>query len=104
MNTALWIVQGFLALVFTYSAIVKGTWDRDRLVKSGWCRARRPPPHARERNLREGCSDHAPGVRLPPIPASVAREPMARAGSSPAPPGSIAGTEYVIDGGTVSTV
>ena len=35
MNTALWIVQGFLALVFAFSAIVKGTWDRERLVKSG---------------------------------------------------------------------
>jgi hypothetical protein len=35
MNTALWIVQGFLALLFAYSAVVKGTWDRDRLVNSG---------------------------------------------------------------------
>lgn len=35
MNIALWIVQGLLALVFTTSGTMKGTWDRERLVRSG---------------------------------------------------------------------
>lgn len=35
MNIALWIVQGLVALVFTASGLMKGTWDRERLVRSG---------------------------------------------------------------------
>jgi hypothetical protein len=35
MNIALWIAQCLLAIVFTVSAVMKGTWDLDRLVKSG---------------------------------------------------------------------
>ena len=35
MNIALWIAQCLLAVVFTVSAVMKGTWDLDRLVKSG---------------------------------------------------------------------
>ncbi|MGB5695390.1 MAG: DoxX family protein [Polyangiales bacterium] len=35
MNTALWIAQGILAVVFSVSAWTKGTWSLDRLAKSG---------------------------------------------------------------------
>lgn len=35
MNIALWIVQGLLALAFVVSSSMKGTWDRERLVRSG---------------------------------------------------------------------
>lgn len=35
MNIALWIVQGILAAVFAGSAYCKGTWNRERLVRSG---------------------------------------------------------------------
>lgn len=35
MNIALWILQLLLALGFAASAVMKGTWDRERLVQSG---------------------------------------------------------------------
>jgi VIT1/CCC1 family predicted Fe2+/Mn2+ transporter len=35
MNTALWVIQLLLALGFAASAVMKGTWDRERLVRSG---------------------------------------------------------------------
>ncbi len=35
MNIALWTVQLLLATVFAGSAYCKGTWDRERLVRSG---------------------------------------------------------------------
>lgn len=35
MNIFLWIVQGLLAAGFVASAFMKGTWDRERLVRSG---------------------------------------------------------------------
>lgn len=35
MNLALWIAQGLLALVFSVSALAKGTWSLERLVASG---------------------------------------------------------------------
>lgn len=35
MNIALWIGQGFLAAIFAASGAVKGTWAKDRLIKSG---------------------------------------------------------------------
>jgi uncharacterized membrane protein YphA (DoxX/SURF4 family) len=35
MNTLLWILQGFLAVVFIYSGIMKTTQQRDTLVNIG---------------------------------------------------------------------
>jgi|SRR5688572_8884305 hypothetical protein len=35
MNVALWLVQIVLALGFGASAVMKGTWDRERLVRAG---------------------------------------------------------------------
>lgn len=35
MNIALWILQLLLAFGFAASAVMKGTWDRERLVQSG---------------------------------------------------------------------
>ena len=35
MNIALWVVQILLALGFAASAAMKGTWDRERLVRAG---------------------------------------------------------------------
>lgn len=35
MNIALWILQLLLALGFAASAVMKGTWDRERLVRAG---------------------------------------------------------------------
>ncbi|SEW37572.1 DoxX family protein [Chitinophaga arvensicola] len=35
MNTLLWTLQGFLAIVFIYSGIMKATQQRDRLVSLG---------------------------------------------------------------------
>ncbi|MEJ7603661.1 MAG: DoxX family protein [Kofleriaceae bacterium] len=35
MNALLWLIQIVLALVFGASGVMKGTWSRDRLVRSG---------------------------------------------------------------------
>lgn len=35
MNTLLWILQGFLAIVFIYSGIMKTTQQREKLVNIG---------------------------------------------------------------------
>jgi len=35
MTSFLWILQGALALGFGASAFMKGTWDRERLARSG---------------------------------------------------------------------
>jgi hypothetical protein len=35
MNIALWVVQILLAIGFAASAAMKGTWDRERLVRAG---------------------------------------------------------------------
>src|SRR5205823_6185164 len=35
MNVALWIGQGLLALVFTYSGLIKATQTKDRIIALG---------------------------------------------------------------------
>src|SRR5688500_15885723 len=35
MNLGLWLVQILLAVGFLASAVMKGTWDRERLVRAG---------------------------------------------------------------------
>jgi hypothetical protein len=35
MNTTLWVTQSILAVIFTFSGLVKGTLPKDRLVATG---------------------------------------------------------------------
>ncbi|HEX9642003.1 MAG TPA: DoxX family protein [Candidatus Krumholzibacteria bacterium] len=64
MNIALWIAQGLLAIIFAVSAVVKGTWDLDRLVNSGQTGVQGLPlPLVRFIAFAEGCG--ALGLILP---------------------------------------
>ena len=60
----MWITQGFLAFVFATSGFLKGTWDRERLVRSGQTGVQGlPVPLIRFIAIAELCG--AMGVVLP---------------------------------------